>query len=211
MPVFEVYPPALLLATEISNDVCLISFHAQGTWRRESRWLWGLCHTRSEDTKTACQYGPLVPVSTAAHAHIVILTIHLASKAGHALHGNTAVDLPLVVSSRPNHLSSRIAWTWASPTRTARYRLGYVTVNLTAVVVISNIPGTFLWDLEAGETAEGEAFAVFLTTIAISGFAFLLLQVYLFFLQVCMYRYARCCRGCIEEKRVWFGAMSPGV
>eukprot|EP00903_Cladosiphon_okamuranus_P019634 g18054.t1 len=66
----------------------------------------------------------------------------------------------------PQHLHRQRKW----------YRLGYITTNATAVVVIGNIPGTYLWDLEAGETAEWEAFAVFLATVATAVFAFLLVQ-----------------------------------
>eukprot|EP00752_Nemacystus_decipiens_P006560 g5907.t1 len=66
----------------------------------------------------------------------------------------------------PKHLRRQRKW----------YRLGYVAVNASAVALIGNIPGTFLWDKEAGETANGDAFAMFLATVAISVVAFLLLQ-----------------------------------
>lgn len=60
---------------------------------------------------------------------------------------------------------------------TARYRAGYVAVNASAIILIGNIPGTFLWDPEAGETADGGAFAGFLATVAVSVLAFLAVQV----------------------------------
>lgn len=77
---------------------------------------------------------------------------------------------------RPHLLPHRMGLT-SSATATTRYRLGYVTVNASAVVLIGNIPGTFLWDPEAGETADGGAFAAFLATVALSALAFFTVQV----------------------------------
>lgn len=59
----------------------------------------------------------------------------------------------------------------------ARYRLGYLLLNASAVLLVGNIPGTFLWDAEAGETADGEAFSTFLGAVALSVLAFFTVQV----------------------------------
>ncbi|CAB1117913.1 unnamed protein product [Ectocarpus sp. CCAP 1310/34] len=66
----------------------------------------------------------------------------------------------------PNHLRRVRKW----------YRSGYLAVNGAAVVLIGNIPGTFLWDQEAGEAVDGETFSVFLAAVALSILAFLAVQ-----------------------------------
>ncbi|CBJ30279.1 conserved unknown protein [Ectocarpus siliculosus] len=66
----------------------------------------------------------------------------------------------------PNHLRRVRKW----------YRSGYLAVNGAAVVLIGNIPGTFLWDQEAGEAVDGEAFSVFLAAVVLSILAFLAVQ-----------------------------------
>lgn len=60
---------------------------------------------------------------------------------------------------------------------TLRYRLGYLALNSYFVVLVANIPGTFLWDPEAGDAADGEAFLVFLGAVALSILAFSTIQV----------------------------------
>lgn len=65
----------------------------------------------------------------------------------------------------------------AAAAATVRYRLGYVLVNVFAVALIASIPGTFLWDPEAGEAADGKAFFGFLGAVALSILAYLAVQV----------------------------------
>ncbi|CAM9803236.1 unnamed protein product [Pylaiella littoralis] len=52
------------------------------------------------------------------------------------------------------------------------YRLGYLAVNALAVVLVGNIPGTILWDQDAGEVADATSFSVFLAGIGLSVLAF---------------------------------------
>ncbi|CAM9597125.1 unnamed protein product [Ectocarpus sp. 12 AP-2014] len=66
----------------------------------------------------------------------------------------------------PNHLRRVRKW----------YRSGYLAVNGAAVVLIGNIPGTLLWDQEAGEAVHGETFSVFLAAVVLSTLAFLAVQ-----------------------------------